>query len=291
LDSLTNYAFTRIASNSGASFTATGKVHNPTDWEIHTISPAVTTYDVGGHGYAVTLGQVIHVSFNTPEGVGNLEGEYSFAEQLVGYTHVTGIKITQAGSCSVAGANGTIYHVQSPGADTPILSEAATACVSNGSGALLSYTSGITGGSAANAAHVAGSSNRFTVTAIGGVGPIVVPKASSTTTIPNVPSSLDTLPRLPTGFPAEVPTPPGKILSSTQISSTKWYLQLNEKSSSALAQYARQLQSKGFSVTSSTNTAGSDIEVLSKGSIQILLEQLSLSGQGVVLAVTVTSGG
>ncbi len=50
-----------------------------------------------GRGYAVTLGQVIQVSFATPEGLTHLDGEYSSAQSLVGYTHVTGETITTAG--------------------------------------------------------------------------------------------------------------------------------------------------------------------------------------------------
>ncbi len=288
LDSLTNYTFTSISSNGGASITISGNVHNPTDWENHASSPSVTTYDVNGSGYSEAVGQVIRTSFNTPEGVNHLMGEQVFAEQLIGYTHVTGIRITTAASCTVAGMSGKTYNVQSPSTDTSILNETATACVSDSSGALLSYTSGIIGGSAARTVHVSGANNRFTVTSIGGVGRIVAPKAPATTTIPTVPSNINTSPGLPTGFPGQVPSPPGTIFTSTQVNPTKWYIQLTEKNSSALTQYAGQLQSKGFTITSSTNNAAGSIDVLSRGPLQVMIEQMSLPGQGIMLTVTVT---
>ncbi|MDA8393692.1 MAG: hypothetical protein M0T72_00385 [Candidatus Dormibacteraeota bacterium] len=42
----------------------------------------------------------------------------------------------------------------------------------------------------------------------------------------------------------------------------------------------------GFSVSSSTSTSGLDLLALTKGQLQVLLEQTSFPGQGVVLAVT-----
>ncbi|MHB8264235.1 MAG: hypothetical protein ACYDGY_10935 [Acidimicrobiales bacterium] len=285
LDSLTNYTFSTSSSGSGATYTITGKVHGPTDWETVSTAPAETTYDVGGQGYGIAVGHLIHIHLKTPEGLTHLDGEQASAEQLAGYTHVTGIKITKGGSCTVASVSGTTYNVQSPNAAT--LNELATACVANTSGALLSYSSGVKGGSAANAAGISGISSTFRVDSIGDVGQIDAPRSPPTTTASTTPSKLSAAPGLPSSFPSQIPSPPGKVVSGTQTGPGKWYVQLTEKSSSAFANYVSALKSKGFSVTGSTSSSGIDIEDMASPSFQILLEQTSFPGQGEVLAVTV----
>ncbi len=175
LASLTNYTFTSMSGNAGYTFTITGQVHDPTNWEETSSAPKVTTYDVGGRGYAFVLGHVNPVTFKTPEGYSHLDGEYSAAQSLVGYTHVAGISITAGGACSVAGVSGVTYQVKSPSAGASIIVETATACVGQSTGALLSYTAGVPSGSGASAIHLAGASITFTVEAIGSVGPIGVP--------------------------------------------------------------------------------------------------------------------
>jgi hypothetical protein len=290
LSSLRNYTFTTNSSNANQDFAITGQVHDPTDWQTKSTVPVPETrYDVGGRGYAVTLGQVIQVSFATPEGLTNLDGEYSAAQSLVGYTHVTGETITTAGSCRVAGEAGTIYHLRSPGDATALLVETATACVAQGSGALLSYSAGIPSGSAARSNHLTGNTFTFTVESIGGVATIQAPKAPSAPPTSSAPSALSSGAQLPPGFPAQVAGPPGKVLSSAQLSSTKWYVQLTETSSVAFSRYEAQLKSQGFSIASSSNNSGIDLVTLAKGQFQVLLEQTSFPGQGVVLAVTVQS--
>ena len=289
LGALQNYAFTSVNSDGSVSMTWTGKVHSPTDWEVKTDSPAVTTYDVDGHGSAIAIGQVERVTFKTPEGVGHLLGEVSFAEQLFGYTHVAGIKITQGAPCTVAGASGVTFHVQVPNAS--IVNETAQACVDRSSGALLSYQGGVTGGSAADSMGVSGHGMTFTVTSIGGVGQISAPAASSSTAIPvpTVPTASSASGGLPAGFPSQVPAPPGKITSAAQIGAGKWTLQVSESSASALTDYEKILEARGFSVTSHTSNAAGDFADLAGGSIQIVLEQMSFPGQGVILSVTVGS--
>jgi len=291
LGSLTNYSFTSTAGNGGYTFTVTGEVHSPADWETHSTSPAVTNYDVDGRGYSVAIGQVLPTTFKTSDGLTHLNGETTYAQALMGYTHVTGIRITTAGPCSVAGVQGTTYQVKSPGADAALLVETATACVADGSGALLSYSSGVPGGSAASAVHLKGASTSFTVNAVGGIGPIAAPGAPPTTTVPTVPPGTGAASGLPAGFPAQVPAPPGKVLSGTALSSTKWYVELSETDPSAEAGYVTELQGKGFSVVNASNTAGGDITTLADGSLQVLVEQMSLPGQGVVMAVTVSTAG
>ena len=63
-------------------------------------------------------------------------------------------------------------------------------------------------------------------------------------------------------------------------------MQLAEGSLDALSRYGAQLVGPGFSVSSSTSTSGLDLLALTKGQLQVLLEQTSFPGQGVVLAVT-----
>ncbi len=285
LGSLTNYSFVSTAGNDGHTFTITGKVHGPNDWEIHSTSPDVTNYDVNGSGYGVALGQVI------PGPPQKLAGETTYAKALIDYTHVAGIRITTGGVCDVAGVQGTTYLVRSPAADSSLLVETATACVAKSTGALLSYSSGVPGGSAANAAHITGATTSFKVTAVGGIGPITAPQAAPAATSPTAPPASSVTPTIPAGFPAQVPTPPGKVISSATVSASKWYVQLSETDSSALASYVKSLQSKGFTVQSSTNTSTVDISTLSNNQYQVLVEQLSLPGQGVTLTVTVSSTG
>ncbi len=291
LGSLTDYSFTSTAGNDGYTFTVTGEVHSPTDWENHSTSPAVTTYDVDGRGYAVAVGQVLPTTFKPPDGLTHLNGETDYAQALIGYTHVTGIRITTAGPCSVAGVRGTTYQVKSPGADASLLVETATACVADGSGALLSYSSGVPGGSAASAVNLKGAAVSFTVDAVGGIGPIAAPDAPPATTAPTVPPDTGAAPGLPAGFPAQVPAPPGKVFSGTALSSTKWYVELTETGPSAEAGYVKELQGKGFSVVNASNTAAADITTLADGSLQVLVEQMSLPGQGVVMVLTVSTAG
>ena len=291
LGSLTDYSFTSTAGNDGYTFTVNGEVHGPTDWETRSTSPAVASYDVGGRGYAVALGQVTSLSFKTPDGLTHLNGETTYAQALIGYTHVAGIRITTAGPCRVAGVEGTTYQVKSPSADAPLLVETATACVADGSGALLSYSSGVPGGSAASAAHLTGATVSFTVDAVGGIGAIAAPSAPPTSTAARVPSDAGAGPGLPAGFPAQVPAPPGKVLSAVALGPTKWYVELTETDAGAQAAYVQALQGKGFVVVTKSNTPAGDITTLSDGSLQVLAEQMSLPGQGVVLAVTVSTAG
>ena len=291
LGSLTNYSFTAAAGNGGYTFTVTGEVHDSTDWETHSTSPAVTTYDVDGHGYTVALGQVASATFKTPDGLTHLNGEKTYAQALIGYTHVAGIRITTGGACNVAGVAGTTYQVKSPSADASLLVETATACVANGTGALLSYSSGVPGGSAASAAHITGATTSFTVNAVGGIGPIAAPDASPPTAVVTPAPGMGGATGLPAGFPAQVPGPPGKVLSSAALSSSKWYVELTETDATALTGYIEALQGVGFSVVSTSNSAAGDIATLSDGSYQVLAEQMSLPGQGVVMSVTVSTVG
>lgn len=288
LASLESYRFTSSASNGGATFEIAGMVHGPRDWETDAITPVEErTYDVGGRGYALVLGRIVPVHFKTPEGLSHLDGERTAAEGLIGYTHVRGIRITTKGSCRVAGASGTTYHLATPRDAAGLLLETVTACVSKGSGELLSYSAGVPSGSLATAMHVRGATSTFTVTAIGGVRAIAVPKARPTTKVPSTPVRAGGPKGLPTGFPATVPAPPGTVLSSIRIGPSKWYLELTEKSSKALDDYVGELEAKGFSLASSSSTAAGDVDDLEHGPVQVVVEQVSLPGEGVTLTVIV----
>jgi hypothetical protein len=180
LAGLRNYTFTYSATGG---IDLTGRVHDPTDWETSDsvgAAPAVTTYDVGGQGYSTVAGfaSVQHVSLSTPEGYTTLNGEHTWAEAFIGFTHVTGIRVTAAGSCDVAGQSGTTYDFATPSADAGTFSIADQACVARSSGALLSFAEGVTGGSAASTAGLSGRSEDFAVTSVGGVGPIAAPSGA-----------------------------------------------------------------------------------------------------------------
>ncbi len=180
LAGLQNYTFTYSATGG---IHLTGQVHDPTDWEISTAvgaAPSVTTYDVGGQGYSTVAGaaSVQRVPLSNPEGYTTLNGERAWAEAFIGFTHVSGMRVTAAGSCDVAGQPGTAYDFATPSADAGTFSIADQACVARSSGALLSFAEGVTGGSAASAAGLSGRSEVFTVTSVGGVGRIAVPSGA-----------------------------------------------------------------------------------------------------------------
>ncbi len=273
LGGLQNYTFTSANDAGSLSMTWTGKVHSPTDWEVQTNEPAVTIYDVNGQGTSVAVGQVEPTQFKTPQGNNHLFGEPAVAASLFAYTHVAGIKITKGAPCTVAGASGVTFHVQSPNAS--IVNEVATACVDSSTGALLSYSTGVTGGSAADATGLSGHGITFTVTSIGGVPQVSAPSASPT--------------GVPIGFPSQVPAPPGSYTLSEQLSSTKWFIQENVTSASALAAYVAALKSAGFTETSSTSVGGITAADLSKGSFKVVADLMPPSGGSQVLEVTVSS--
>lgn len=182
LASLTNYRFTNIATNDGYKLEMSGLVHGPRDWQINATVPLKeSTYDINGHGYSLALGHVIPVTFKTPEGRRHLDGEYSAAQGLIGYTHVAGMRISNKGSCKVAGLAGARYFLQTPRVDRKLLVETVSACIAKRSGALLSYDVGVPSGSQLGPLHAQGMRASFTVTAIGHVGVIRAPRAHAAT--------------------------------------------------------------------------------------------------------------
>ncbi len=293
LGGLIDYAFS-YAFGSPSDETAVGRVHGPTDWALSVTvtphAPTVTTYDVGGRGYSLVKGlsRVEPVTFKTPEGLTHLNGERAWAQNLVDALHVTGVRVTTVGNCRVAGQRGTLYELRTPTASQGVFALAVRACVSR-RGPLLSLTEGVTGGSTAGALGLRGKTETFTVTSIGRVGTITPPKGSAaappSTTVPPSPSTVSG--RLPAGFPSAVPPPPGTIMSATHLSATKWYVLLTEPSAHALGDYVTRLEARGFTVSTRSTTAASTVVALGDASFRLVLEEMSLPGEGVTLAVTV----
>jgi hypothetical protein len=183
LGGLTNYSFE--VSFPSDHTTATGKVHSRTDWELTTQVNGLTshTYDVDGQ--ATTVADVGGLTgeeprtFHSPEGVDTLQGEEYFATAFLADLRDPAFRVRASGTCTVAGVSGTHYVIDSFATASSTLEEQGDACVAGSTGALLSYSLGITGGSAAAAAGVTGFAGSFEVTSIGGVSPITAPAASA----------------------------------------------------------------------------------------------------------------
>ncbi|HQU26165.1 MAG TPA: hypothetical protein PLS29_03940 [Acidimicrobiales bacterium] len=293
LSGLRNYSFSYVV-GSPSQEAAVGRVHGTTDWQLTVTvgarTPSVTTYDVGGHGYSQVKGfaSIEPVTFATPEGFTHLNGEHTWAQALVDALHVTGVRVTTAGTCRVAGQRGTLYVLKTPTASEGVFSLTDRACVER-SGPLLSFAEGVTGGSAAGAIGLTGRSETFTVTSIGRIGVVRAPKGSaSAPPSTSAPATSPTVSgRLPAGFPSTVPAPPGTLVSATRLGATKWYVLLTEPSAHALATYVAGLEARGFTVLTRSTTAASTVVDLGDASYRVVLEQMSLPGEGVTLTVTV----
>lgn len=287
LAGLRNYSFQMVSVSGRYSFEVTGEVHSPTDWRLSSRSPATTTYDVDGQGWSVALGRVSRLHLRSPQGWSHLGGERTYAQGLVDLTHVTGMKLVAGAPCAGAGRSGTTLRFELPAADKGIFELAASACVARQGGALLYYRQAVAGGAAAGAVHMTGDAYTFRVTSIGNVGPIAAPKPAVTTTTAPVPVT-GLAGSLPPGYPKAVPVPPGKVTTAVRMSAAKWYVLLSEGHNvHALAEYATELQKRGFSVTSRVSAAGIAVEMLTSHSYQVQLELLALPGNGEQLTVTI----
>ncbi|MGC8464707.1 MAG: hypothetical protein ACP5O0_02135 [Acidimicrobiales bacterium] len=296
LSSLTNYSYVYTALNQGYTFKQIGRVHSLTDWSVTSTSPAVTIYDVNGHGYSV-VGTIRSTDqFKTPDGTTHLAGEVVWAGALIDDTHIAQVRINEGGSCQVAGVLGTEVTVRSPLAARSIFGLDVHACIDKSSGALLSISQGVVSDSAPTAAGLKGSREQWAVTAVGGVGPIHLPPSSaaaSTSTSTSSASSGGAQPTIPSSFPPALPTPPGTLKSAVAVSPSKWFLLLSESVSNASQRYVRTLQGRGFHVTSATNAPTVSVVSLTDTTYSVEIEQApSIGGSGSVatLAVTVTTG-
>ncbi len=295
LAGLTNYTFVYQATNNGARIVTSGRVHALTDWVLTTtVGPKVTIFDVNGRGISRISGSGLatRMRFKSPDGADTLNGEYVSAKGLIGVTHITGVRILRAGSCGAAGVRGTLYDLKSPANASRILRLGWQACIADGSGSLLTFVSGVKGGAAANAIHLAGAGTSFEVTSIGGVGPIVAPTPAKTGTPTPRPTAPAPTGALPAGFPQSLPPPPGKVFTGSQLSTGRWYLQMAEGTdASAIKSYMARLKAKGFTATTDLATAAGDIADLHSARYSVTLEQTNFPGQGYMLTVTVAATG
>jgi hypothetical protein len=169
-----NYAFQYTFTEDKATMTLTGEVHSLSDWRLQASSPDVTTYDVDGKGYSTVAGlsTISSTTFATPKGIHHLNGQYIFAEALIGMTHVTQERVRKGGSCTIAGQSGTTYNFETP--SNSYFSIGDQACIAS-NGALLAFAQGVTGGTSAASLNLNGANEVFQVTAVGGIPPITAP--------------------------------------------------------------------------------------------------------------------
>jgi hypothetical protein len=178
LGSLTNYTFNFTDNGSLAMH---GEVYSQTDYQttqpnvqLHT---ATATYSKLGTTWYETVqpANVQHYSTSPyPEAV----------KGFLGYLKVAGATVTKGASCSEAGQAGTTFTIESKELNSKVLNELANACISNSSGALLSYALGAQGSGVGTSNHHVTYS--FTIDSIGGVAKIPVPTnvKKDTTTSP-----------------------------------------------------------------------------------------------------------
>ncbi len=164
LGSLSDYTFT-FRDNG---LVITGAVHSPTDWR--TDQPLVVLH-IGGFTYG-KLGPYWYknkdssASYEESAYPGTVTGFESFLA-IAGATMARGVQ------CREAGLVGHTWTIKTPKAAKGILSETASACVSDKSGALLAASFGASGSALPRASQ--GIAYSFTVDSIGTVAPIDVP--------------------------------------------------------------------------------------------------------------------
>jgi hypothetical protein len=75
-------------------------------------------------------------------------------------------------------------------------------------------------------------------------------------------------------------------MNSARLSATKWYLLLTETDTNAITAYTAALVARGLSLTNRTDNAAGDYVTLGDASFQVLLEEMSLPGQGVTIGAS-----
>lgn len=166
LGSLTDYAG-RMTDN-GATISV--EVHSPTDWSESTGGFPILHVD--GTTYVRTVGPSGRPGWvHSPDTASSYrQSPYpGVATQFADFTKVADATITKGAPCAVAGVAGHTWTIASP--HTAVLSEQESACVADGSGALLSLTTGASG----SAVPANGFAYSFTVTEVGGVPALAVP--------------------------------------------------------------------------------------------------------------------
>lgn len=166
LGSLTNYAGTMT--DSGTSISVS--VHSPTDWQETLGSSPALHIDGFSYGKSINAqGQPVWYKSADDSQAYQSSPYPGAAAQFAGLTKVAGATIVRGAACSVAGISGHTWTIKSP--NDVAASSAASACVADQSGALLSLGSGISG----SAVPTGGLSFTYTMTSVGGVAVIPVP--------------------------------------------------------------------------------------------------------------------
>ena len=164
LGSLTNFAYTQTIN--GVTFS--GQVHSSTDWEA--TAPFVVRH-VDGSSYA-KLGHTWYQGHDAPQAYAQSPYPGAVA-QFAGFTRVYGATTRRGGACTAAGIPGHTWTIASPSNAAAILTELASACVADASGALLTLSVGASSSAIPGATHSL--SDSLVITAVGSVAWIPVP--------------------------------------------------------------------------------------------------------------------
>ncbi len=164
LSSLTNYR-ARLTEGTGRDrMTIDTRVHSPANWASRSGS---TVLHIGSMSY-VQVGDrwLAHAAQPDAYAQSNLP---SFARQLYRMTRVGGARVRRGGACHEAGLPGRTWTVTASAGST--FGETLTACVANGSGALLKLVIA-TSGAAMNARYAR---EVYEITAVGSVAAFQAP--------------------------------------------------------------------------------------------------------------------
>ncbi len=138
LGSLTNYR-ARLTSGAGDQrMTIRTQVHSPHNWASES---GLTVVHIGARSYAhFGTHWFVHAD---PPGLYAQTNLPSFARQFYAMTRVNGVRVARGGPCRQAGLNGYTWTVRAAAGSN--FGETFTACVADGSGALLRLSVGASG--------------------------------------------------------------------------------------------------------------------------------------------------
>ena len=161
LTAFKNYSFTF----SDNSFKITGAVYSSNNWSES--QPSLSEY-INGYIYT-KLGPNW---YRMAEGSNNYSSSPypGAAQNFLGLLKVASAKVVQAGSCSYANLDGTIWKIETPNSNK-LVNILASACIAKSNDALLEYNLGASG-SAINS-----NSYSFTILSVGNV-PSLIPPSS-----------------------------------------------------------------------------------------------------------------
>lgn len=167
LGSLDNYSGTMT--NHGLQISV--DVHSPTDWS-ETLGHGSPIIYVDNYSYGKSVdarGKFVWYKNRAPRDVYQQSPYPGAVAGFRDFDKVAGRTITRGKPCTVAGIPGRLWTIASP--RTHYLSESDTACIANGSGALLEFYSGAAG----SVVPKQGWSYSFIVTSVGRTASIPVP--------------------------------------------------------------------------------------------------------------------